>query len=869
MNKKNIIVIIFFMFCLMVSIGGLVSYSNVLQTKDLVIESITPLYNEDSGIIVSDNSVIFNDKDQTVKYKVIVRNTYDYDVKVSDIKLSEHNIEFLNYTIDNIDSNQVIKTNETKEFIINLFTFKTDGWGRNFDKQLSANVLFEKAINVESNIPIVEDNNSEDVTGDNIEEDASINNDASNTDDTLVTPEEDLDSVPTQPGKNTENGNEEVDNPYTSDKGLLVILVLTTGVSMIGIILVYNGKLTKYIVFVITLGAITGLVSADEILEISIDFNVEFKSQNVMEVATSLDENQNIIYNDYWNYADKIKNIYFKTDNTVIDDYEYKFDVTDNDNKRVTAYLVKNIDNANYFDLYVVADGVIYFNEDSSYYFANMKNIEEIYNLSNVDTSNVTNMSYLFYNYGYNSDEVEVNFDYINTSKTINMSYMFGGYGYNSSSCIVDLNGINTSKVTNMSGMFSKACYSTSSFLLDVSKFNTSSVTNMSGMFMGTGYNDVNFNLDLSNFDTSNVTDMSFMFNNTGYKSTSINIDFSKFDTSSVTNMSGMFCNYGRLNPSLVLDLSSFDTSNVTNMYRMFMQTGYGSTNFEVYISNLDFSSVENSKQMFKSMGYKSTNMKFDVLINVSNIDLYSEMFRSLALKDGTLVTINYSKEANEFVDTLLATKSSGANVVKGKLIVEVDDLEVGDEVFIENERFNVISNNEDTVTILAQYSLGSNYIQNYNATDTDYKMTFSNSTGWEYTPGPKEIDIQTYDGVAKTYINNYVAYLKETTNDMSLTGTLMTLGDLKNLGCTINDDYTFDYATENGLLTCADSAQASWLINGQTWWLRSASANNGGCAWYLGGSGRLGYEWTTFSAAGIRPVITISKNVLKDYLKA
>ena len=189
----------------------------------------------------------------------------------------------------------------------------------------------------------------------------------------------------------------------------------------------------------------------------------------------------------------------------------------------------------------------------------------------------------------------------------------------------------------------------------------------------------------------------------------------------------------------------------------------------------------------------------------------------------------------------------------------------IGEVVKIGSESFNVIKSDEDTVTMLAQYSLGSNYVQNPNATDTDYKMTFSNGSGWEYTPGPKEIDIQACDGNAKTYVNNYVTYLQGETGDTTLSGTLMTVADLKALGCTVNDDYTYDWATENGTLICNNSPQASWLINGQTWWLRSASANNGGCAWYLGRTGKLGYEWITVNAAGIRPVITVSKDALAN----
>ena len=65
---------------------------------------------------------------------------------------------------------------------------------------------------------------------------------------------------------------------------------------------------------------------------------------------------------------------------------------------------------------------------------------------------------------------------------------------------------LNTSEVTNMSGMFYR-CSSLNS--LDLSHFDTSKVTDMSDMFWGCS--SLN-SLDLSHFDTSEVTDMSDMF---------------------------------------------------------------------------------------------------------------------------------------------------------------------------------------------------------------------------------------------------------------------------------------------------------------------------------------------------------------------
>ncbi len=137
----------------------------------------------------------------------------------------------------------------------------------------------------------------------------------------------------------------------------------------------------------------------------------------------------------------------------------------------------------------------------------------------------------------------------------------------------LNLTNLDTSEVTNMEYMFCHIYdYIPSgngsvfrALALDFSGFDTSNVTNMRGMFRD---NHAVESLDLSGFDTSSVTDMSFMFHNmTRIQS----LDVRSFDTSRVVNMEYMFKGLGSvLDKFKSLDLSSFDTSNVTNMKGMF-----------------------------------------------------------------------------------------------------------------------------------------------------------------------------------------------------------------------------------------------------------------------------------------------------------
>ena len=198
----------------------------------------------------------------------------------------------------------------------------------------------------------------------------------------------------------------------------------------------------------------------------------------------------------------------------------------------------------------------VYLNTDSSgmffqVFFDGLENILEI-DLSNFDTSKVTNMSFMFSGMSHLTTLDLSNFD---TSQVTNMNNMFSGM---SNLTTLNLSNFDTSQVTNMSNMFAVTPKLTT---LDLSSFNTSKVTNMERMFYGMRNLTI---LNLSNFNTSNVMSMSNMFSNMSSLTT---LDLSNFDTSKVIIMNGMF--YGMRNLT-ILDLSNFDTSKVTDMHDMF-----------------------------------------------------------------------------------------------------------------------------------------------------------------------------------------------------------------------------------------------------------------------------------------------------------
>ena len=179
----------------------------------------------------------------------------------------------------------------------------------------------------------------------------------------------------------------------------------------------------------------------------------------------------------------------------------------------------------------------------TAYWFLDLENMKKG-DFTNLEPSNVTDMSGMFYRTGCSATTFELNgLENWNVSNVTSMNYMFEDAGLNATIFNLNLSNWDTSSVTNMSGMFAFAGEKATTWNIgDISNWDTSSVTNMGSMFEDAGYSDTTWTIgDLSNWDTSSVTDMSYMFSEAGRSATTFNLNLSNWDTSSVTNMDYMF----------------------------------------------------------------------------------------------------------------------------------------------------------------------------------------------------------------------------------------------------------------------------------------------------------------------------------------
>ncbi len=150
-------------------------------------------------------------------------------------------------------------------------------------------------------------------------------------------------------------------------------------------------------------------------------------------------------------------------------------------------------------------------------WFYNMANLSEITNIGYLNTSNVTDMSSMFYNC---QSLTSINLSQFNTAKVTDMNHMFSGC---SNLVSANLSSFDTSNVTDMGSMF-QYCQSLKS--INLSQINTASVTDMSYMFSGCSKL---ASIDLSKFNMSKVTSSSYMLDGcTSLKSVSISSSMHK-----------------------------------------------------------------------------------------------------------------------------------------------------------------------------------------------------------------------------------------------------------------------------------------------------------------------------------------------------
>lgn len=432
--------------------------------------------------------------------------------------------------------------------------------------------------------------------------------------------------------------------------------------------------------------------------KLTANYNVTIKTAAVLR-----ERPENVSdYDPFWenesNEGFAAENVRYITRGNIPNDYFYSWKVQKTGSIDITAYAVEDTE-VGCYDITLVSEAdEILAPENSKYLFANVGlyaddydddgNKKYKFDLSWLNTSNTTNMSYMFKNFA-GEEESFVGFnlgDKFDTSKVTNMKGMFSYFGY-MNAALTTLNlgdNFNTSNVTDMSYMFESALSAETSFKsLDLGdKFNTSKVTDMSYMFYNLGNSSKLDTIKLGDkFDTSKVENMEGMFMNLAANAKLKTLDLGdNFNTSNVTNMYGMFMSFCSNNADFNgLDLGNkFNTSKVEIMDHMFNSFGEISTKFTTLDlgDNFNTSSVTSMFYMFEGLGKKGLiSLKLGDKFDVSNVTNLSYLFENVGSESTNFTTLDLGDNFN----TINATNMSNMFSYIGSKSSVFKTLDLGD----------------------------------------------------------------------------------------------------------------------------------------------------------------------------------------------
>lgn len=286
--------------------------------------------------------------------------------------------------------------------------------------------------------------------------------------------------------------------------------------------------------------------------------------------------------------------------------------------------------------------------------------------LVRIDTSKVTDMSYMFANTKYLiSDCINYILSYLKTDNVVNMSHMFDGYKGNA----LDITKLDTSKVMYFGFMFANTAFPT----IDLSKLKFDGVS---------GFDDINdrnycfgsmfenaqvTKLDVSNFDFSklkydNGTMLAAMFNNCSKLTTLTGLD--KWDLSHINNLASLFNGCSNLTN---VDIANWNTHNVTDMTSLFagcsklekIDVAKWDTSNVISMKNLfkDCSGLKDSKTVFNRGILDLTNWHTDKVTNMSGM-FYNMSWLHDIIGLSNFNTSNVTDFSNMFAETNIDSNS-------------------------------------------------------------------------------------------------------------------------------------------------------------------------------------------------------------------
>lgn len=486
----------------------------------------------------------------------------------------------------------------------------------------------------------------------------------------------------------------------------------------------------------------------------------------------------------------------------------------------------------NELHLYNTKGGRLIAKQDSSHLFE-YTYIDKI-DTNNLDVSNVTDGSYMFYGCA-NSTEIDVS--QWDTSRIINFDKMFSNC---QSLAFLNVNNWDMISGRSLSDMFAYSGITD----IDLSKWNTENINNLSNLFFScTKLKQI----DLHTWDISSVSTCHWLFRDC---SSLEFINIEGWDTSHVNNMERMFGECPKL--TTIKGLNKLNTSNVRAMQVMFIS--------DTSLKSLDLSSFDTRNCIDTSQMFQNCyNLKS---IYVSDTFVMTKVYKStlMFLNCVSLIGGAGTTFVPSFIDGTAARIDGGVSNPGYFTAVSQKPIETGSVINIEGSDYIVIEQkNYDDYLVIAKTNVENIQFNHTTREDGLNASTYEDS------------DIDKY--LENTWYNTLSTKVKQAIKETQIKqvsysspDTLESKQDIGPNGQTYNtiSRHVFLSSVEefSKVVDIKDEGKMKAFLDGKTLWTRDSYITpRGGAEILYANSGHLYYD-IVVNSYNVRPsfVIDLSK---------
>ena len=342
----------------------------------------------------------------------------------------------------------------------------------------------------------------------------------------------------------------------------------------------------------------------------------------------------------------------------------YTYDISEKQDESVLAKVVTRVEDAR-FDIYIQSDGNVKGNSNSSYLFSRFDYLE-LEGLEYFDTSNIVDMSYMFYNSGLRAP-FSVDLEKLDLNKVKKMSHMFEGAGTDSG-IEINMNNLSLPNLKDMSHMF-EAAGTNAGIEINMNNLSAPNLQNMSYTFANSGEQSF-FVLNNENLEIPIVNDLSYLFYKTamygGYGTISDKISIP-------TN-----CNANYLATDASTLAANFEINSILSQYNnMFMNaaTAPGSRINLIY-NDSNESLIDNIISLYGPSGTTSQG-------NIYKLKEAKDIYRvSVVVKNGTtngdtIKAVNYGDSITFSITPPNRTHTKSITCTNGQNADFIDDTSI------------------------------------------------------------------------------------------------------------------------------------------------------------------------------------------------